>query len=55
MGVTVNAKGEDVPPPGVGFTTIRFRMPGLIRRGAGITAVRVVAFTKIVEIGVEPI
>jgi hypothetical protein len=55
VGATVNAKAEEVPPPGAGFTTLIFSVPGLLRREAGITAVRVVEFTKIVEIGVEPI
>ena len=45
---TVNGTVFEVPPPGVGFTTVMFRVPVVVRSDAGMTAVSWVDETKVV-------
>jgi len=44
----VKVCGADVPPPGVGVTTVMMAVPTAARSAAGITAVSWVVFTKVV-------
>ena len=52
--LTVKVCAFDVPPPGVGFTTVRLNMPPVVRSLAGIEAVTCVELTNVVVRG-EPL
>jgi hypothetical protein len=51
---TEKATVLETPPPGDGFTTLMFRIPAEARSAAGITAFRVVEFTKVVAMVAVP-
>ena len=44
----VNVEAVDVPPPGVGFTTVTCAVPALARSAAVIAACNCVELTKVV-------
>ena len=52
--MTVKVCAFDVPPPGVGFTTVMLNVPPVVRSLAGIEAVTCVELTNVVVRG-EPL
>jgi hypothetical protein len=51
---TAKATVLESPPPGDGFTTLMFRVPAEDKSAAGITALMVVEFTKVVAMVAVP-